>query len=449
MDRAEWGCFRGRQDGGCMRRYEGEARRRTISEARILDILMMHGLRFEAAKGDHDAAARVARAALEQGVANGLPYRQDPGRERDFDPVEMLNFMIDTDSARFWTGHCMESGRREVWLHVPGGPHPTRTPPPFAPHPQRYRLSLKRRYNLARRVPGERIRLGLPLPLEDHDLRDLELEQAESSCRADTPIRLTPGRLDAVLPVPDEREVSLGWRAAFTALTPDNRATTPLSSADRELYVRPSEGLIQVSARVRALATDLAGSGPALDPMTLARRFWDFIMNELACGAIHYDRLDVKSPLDTVLDTGWCDCRAGSALMVALCRARGLPARLVSGYLLHETAPSFHTWLEVWMEGRGWAPFDLIGWGLSGGGRDAAWRDHYFGRIDHRMALERPPRAVAGPGSVRLPPRWVLLTALTDRGARATFEDADTGEWIFQEDVEVARLTPDKANAHP
>ncbi len=101
------------------------------------------------------------------------------------------------------------------------------------------------------------------------------------------------------------------------------------------------------------------------------------------------------------------------------------------------------------MEGRGWAPFDLIGWGLSGGGRDAAWRDHYFGRIDHRMALERPPRAVAGPGSVRLPPRWVLLTALTDRGARATFEDADTGEWIFQEDVEVARLTPDKANAHP
>jgi hypothetical protein len=81
-----------------------------------------------------------------------------------------------------------------------------------------------------------------------------------------------------------------------------------------------------------------------------------------------------------------------------------------------------------------------MGWILSRGGLDAPWRDHYFARVDHRMALERPPRLIAGPGSVRLPPRWVLLTALTPRGAQATFEDAETGEWIYKDDIEVERL---------
>jgi hypothetical protein len=54
------------------------------------------------------------------------------------------------------------------------------------------------------------------------------------------------------------------------------------------------------------------------------------------------------------------------------------------------------------------------------------------------MIVERPPRLFAGTGAIRLPRRFHLLPSLTDRGARMTFEDADTGVWTYHEDLEVS-----------
>jgi hypothetical protein len=190
-----------------------------------------------------------------------------------------------------------------------------------------------------------------------------------------------------------------------------------------------------VNERVQALAVDLAAGETSA--VSVVRRFWDFILDNFACGSIHYDLLDPERPLDWILDHGWYDCILGSALMVALLRARGVPARLVTGYMLHATAPAFHTWAEAWIDGTGWMPLDLSAWELSAGGRDTTWRDHYFGRIEPRMVVERPPRLFGGTGAVRLPARFLLISRLTTHGARATFEDADTGAWIYHEDVEV------------
>lgn len=426
-----------------MRRFDTEARRRTIAEPRIVDLLVMNGLRFEAANGEREGAERAARAALDQMIAHGLPFRQDAGGGRAFDPVEAWNFIVRDGrdgASRFWVDCCVETGHREVWRHGPGRPSTLRTPPPDLPPPERYRVSLWRRFNLRDRSAGERVRLRLPLPLEDTALRDLSME-LQPPGPAEVRRVVTPGRLDIVMAVPDSREASLGWRATFTAVATDDQRAVEPSPEERALYLRPLEGMINISPRIRALAADLAG--PSTDPMSMMRRFWSFMMDGLACGAIHYDQLGASDPLGDLLDLGWYDCHAGSALLAALCRARGTPARLVTGYLLHETAPAFHTWLEVWIEGRRWAPFDLMSWGLSRGGRDQAWRDHYFGRIDHRMVMERPPRLFVGAGAARLPPRWVLLTALADRGASATFENADTGDWVYREEVEVERLPPD------
>ena len=63
------------------------------------------------------------------------------------------------------------------------------------------------------------------------------------------------------------------------------------------------------------------------------QRFWDFILDRLISGIMHYDELDVPYPADQVLDSGWFDCQLGSALLAALCRARahsGAPGQRLS-----------------------------------------------------------------------------------------------------------------------
>lgn len=54
-------------------------------------------------------------------------------------------------------------------------------------------------------------------------------------------------------------------------------------------------------------------------------------------------------------------CRDLAMLMVACCRAVGLPARFVSGYQLLDPTPErydLHAWAEVYLPGAGWRGFD-------------------------------------------------------------------------------------------
>lgn len=53
-------------------------------------------------------------------------------------------------------------------------------------------------------------------------------------------------------------------------------------------------------------------------------------------------------------------CNGKSRLLVALCRAKGIPARVVGGIILdHGEKRTSHLWTEVWM-GNEWVPFDAL-----------------------------------------------------------------------------------------
>jgi len=153
------------------------------------------------------------------------------------------------------------------------------------------------------------------------------------------------------------------------------------------------------------------------------------------------------SSLDSVLESRWCDCQMASALLVALCRARDIPARLCSGYLLTPATPSGHYWAEAWIDGA-WRPFDSAAADLAAGGRDAAWRDYYFGRVDHRMTTQVLPRVFNLAPSVRLPPLWHTLQRMDgDAVAQSTIDDA-TGALVFRDRIAVQRGGP-STNATP
>jgi len=70
---------------------------------------------------------------------------------------------------------------------------------------------------------------------------------------------------------------------------------------------------------------------------------------------------EVTSTAVEALELGHGVCQDHAHLMLACCRARGLPARYVSGYLdagdVQDVAS--HAWVDVWLEGSGWVSVDV------------------------------------------------------------------------------------------
>jgi hypothetical protein len=104
----------------------------------------------------------------------------------------------------------------------------------------------------------------------------------------------------------------------------------------------------------------------------------------------------MEAPGDWLLDSGWGDCQLVSALFASMCRARGIPARILGGFYLYRTFSTNHYWAEAWIDGQGWMPFDFSCWDLSRGGQDPAWRDYFFGRLDCRLTNQCLPLDFTG-----------------------------------------------------
>ncbi len=107
------------------------------------------------------------------------------------------------------------------------------------------------------------------------------------------------------------------------------------------------------------------------------------------------------------------DCVLGSSLLVALCRAQGIPARLLTGYLLHPANIGPHSWAEARLGTDLWVPFDFGSWCYSAGNvDDPEWGGFYRGRIDARFLAETAPREFTGWGNAPPPERWYRLESL-------------------------------------
>jgi transglutaminase-like putative cysteine protease len=403
----------------------GEPRRRTIEESRIVALLMLHGWTFEVRSDERTRAEREAASALEGLVAQGLPWAQGPDGERLFDHVEVSNFMRRAGLR----------GEDPVLLehYAPSARHMVRSAE--MTRAAGYAVTIRRRFNLADRTPGAPIRLRLPTPLLPARTEFLAPQNAAVEARFEA------DRVEVALEVPVDRQIDLGIRTTFDAVSPPPAdPSRRLDQVEADLYLRGREGLIQVDGRAMSLAERLTGD--ACQPLDVIRRLWGFMMDELAFGVLHHDRINPADPYALALSEGWYDCRLGSAMLAAMCRARGIPARVVHGYMLYSVAPDIHTWMEAWIDGAGWRPFDLLAWDLEARSAGGAWREHFFGRIDHRLPVERPPRLFAGTGDVRLPRAWQMLTYADEAGTVIEFQDLETGALVYAESIAVERLEP-------
>jgi len=113
---------------------------------------------------------------------------------------------------------------------------------------------------------------------------------------------------------------------------------------------------------------------PDMDPVTKARRIYDYLHQELAYGkpaAI----LSGKKP----------HCGNYADLFVRLCRSAGVPARRCAGFAFStpsahksETNVSGHNWAEFYVEGIGWIPVDP-----TMGDKNDSRKCYYFGSLDN------------------------------------------------------------------
>jgi hypothetical protein len=420
-----------------------QPRYRTVNKADIVEQLVCFGWVYEWHSQQRGTAQSEAAEALEQLVQRGLPSGKGLSGPQ-FDPVEvdtLIRWLGARDECGTWQRFVTTTRKLigEFHAHVD---EETPPPPPKTLPPRRFAVTYRREFKLGHVQPGTEVRLRSPLPLEDEALRGLKLEDVASADLASDPI-VTAGRVEGRFRVPKSRTVAFTWRASFTAYpTRPDGSPARLRPAAAELYTRSKEGLIQVSPRVRALADRLAGS--RREPWETVRTFWDFLIDRMTFGALHYDEIDHAHPLDRLLEGGWYDCHLGSALLVALCRARGIPARLISGYTINPRAPGVHYWAEFWDEERGWVPIDTVAAELSLGGRDPLWRDYFFGQLDYRMKTECLPRLFTGTPTVRLPPVWHMLIRFPGSGVETGIFDASSGALVYRDQVlvESVNATP-------
>jgi transglutaminase-like putative cysteine protease len=135
-------------------------------------------------------------------------------------------------------------------------------------------------------------------------------------------------RVEFVVTAVVERDGDGDVALPAAALTdPRLLAATPLTTPD---------------ARIRRLATTLAGP----DALASAERYCAFVH-----GAVTYEHgvTGVLTTAAQALAGGRGVCQDSAHVMLALCRARGLPARYVSGHLLGEGGT--HAWVEAVVAG--------------------------------------------------------------------------------------------------
>ena len=116
-----------------------------------------------------------------------------------------------------------------------------------------------------------------------------------------------------------------------------------------------------------ASATPLTGRSDAIDALA-ADAGVGTPAGLLALAASICERVDYASGITAVTSTaaqamalGRGVCQDHAHLMLAVCRARGVPARYVSGYIDPGDVPhaASHAWVDVWVDGAGWVSIDV------------------------------------------------------------------------------------------
>ena len=406
---------------------------RTVPELEILDYLLTWHIPRPSGQAQEDAARSLVSTALGRWRTMGLPSAEDADGRRLFDPAEVFNFAMaaGVQGRDPWWIPYHATAHAEMVGSFHGAAAILDKAPDASDLPsRRFRVALRRDYDLSGFTAGRTIRLRLPVPIADHslDLQSISFTTPEAARH-----RHDRDRLEVQLTLAVPGIVSLGFEACFIA-RPDLGEEEELSAEDVRLYTATRENLIVVSPLIRQLAEDIGRGETRIADLVL--RFYDHINEAFLFGRVPYHALDREWPTDWAIRQGQFDCQMGSALLCALCRATGVPARLVSGYQLYESNLAYHYWAQVWIGGR-WLSFDFLTWGVIRMLPRGGWERAFAGHLDYRMKVQIMPKLFTGPSSLNLSPIWHNVARREGRGLTNQFTDAPTNLLLYRDHLEI------------
>ncbi len=165
-------------------------------------------------------------------------------------------------------------------------------------------------------------------------------------------------------------------------------ASGPMTDEHRRVFaaeLRKDEKHMEITPALQKIADDLAGD--ETNPVAQARRMFDYVIEK----SDHYSKygpmpkgLCLGDAQECMNGTGDC-CTDQHALFITLCRARGIPCRLMFGSRLKpenegkEHDPGYRCWPVFFAPNLGWVPVDVSSADTAG---DKA--GEWFGGLDDR-----------------------------------------------------------------
>ncbi|MBU0595482.1 transglutaminase-like domain-containing protein [Candidatus Bipolaricaulota bacterium] len=157
--------------------------------------------------------------------------------------------------------------------------------------------------------------------------------------------------------------VTLDWRIEVAQLSFDLAACDGSGvPADIERYLRSEDFIESSDAQIVAVADSLAAGRSG--PCETVEAIYDYVITNITYAGYLADPQGALS----CLRNRQGDCTEFSCLMTALCRAAGIPARMIEG-VTNEAGDEVHSWMEAYLPGHGWVPFDPT-WGRHPGDRE-------------------------------------------------------------------------------
>lgn len=163
----------------------------------------------------------------------------------------------------------------------------------------------------------------------------------------------------------------------------------PITAEHRRTFaaeLRRDEKHMEVTPAIQKIADDLCGT--ETNPVVQARKIFDYVIAK----SDHYSLvgpspagLCLGSASECLAGTGDC-CTDQHALFIAMCRARGIPCRLIYGSRLNyanegkDYDPGYRCWPRFFAPGLGWLPVDIS----SADATKAGDADRWFGGLDDR-----------------------------------------------------------------
>jgi len=160
-------------------------------------------------------------------------------------------------------------------------------------------------------------------------------------------------------------------REGMAAVSAGKHATATHLEAAKKMFealgrcIVLDEKHMEVNPTLQKIADDLAGR--ETNPVIQARRFFNYVIDK----SDHYSKSGpaakgkcLGDAMECLIGKGDC-CTDQHALFIALCRARGIPCRLMYGSRLKpENAgkdhdPGYRCWPNFFAPGIGWVPLDI------------------------------------------------------------------------------------------